>query len=182
MTDYFSFFGLPRQLELDRDQLQRRFYELSRKFHPDRFATSTPAEQQQALESTSILNDGYRVLREPVSRAEYVLKQNGFDIGEQRSKDVPPELLEEVFELNEQLDELRSGDEDAAAPLRESRQHFLSLLEEVDNELSSQFRSHDAASNEESRLAALSRMRGILNRRRYIRNLVNEVEKELAAH
>lgn len=182
MTDYFDFFGLPRQLELDEGDLQKKFYELSRKFHPDRFARGTPAEQQEALEATSILNDGYRILRDPVQRAEYLLKQNGFDIGEQRSKDVPPELLEEVFELNEQLEELRSGHEDAAEPLRRSRDHFLQLLAEVDDALRREFRAHDASSERETREASLGRMRGVLNRRRYIRNLLNEVEKELSVH
>ena len=58
---------------------------------------------------SSALNDAYRTLKDPVRRAEYILSTEGFDIGEQRSKDVPPELLEEVFELNESLDELREA-------------------------------------------------------------------------
>jgi len=182
VTDYFTFFGLPRQLELDEGELQKKFYELSRKYHPDRFARATPREQQEALEATSVLNDGYRVLRNPVQRAEYVLKQDGFDIGEQRSKDVPPELLEEVFELNEQLEELRSGDAEAAGPLRQSRDRFLGLLDDVDGELNQRFREHDAASESGARRAVLAKVRGVLNRRKYIRNLVNEVEKELSAH
>src|SRR4051812_25395544 len=91
--DYFSFFGIPRQLSLDLTDLQSRFYALSQEFHPDRYARSSAAEQQYALDATALLNDGYRVLRDPLKRAEYLLSQEGFDIGEQRSKDVPPELL-----------------------------------------------------------------------------------------
>ena len=78
---------------------------LSRKWHPDRFARASAEERQQALDASAILNDGYRALKDPIKRAEYLLKEHGFDIGEQQSKDVPPELLEEVFELNMALEE-----------------------------------------------------------------------------
>ena len=96
---------------VDTSDLQKRFYSLSRQFHPDRFARGAAAEQQYALDATALLNDAYRVLRDPIQRAEYLLKQEGFDIGEQRSKDVPPELLEEVFELNMLLEETPERDE-----------------------------------------------------------------------
>ena len=80
--DYYSFFGLERKLTLDGAALQKRFYELSREFHPDRFAQKPAEERLKAEESSAILNDGYRVLRDFVQRAEYVLKQEGFDVGE----------------------------------------------------------------------------------------------------
>src|SRR5581483_3182128 len=115
--NFFEFFALERKLRIDLDDLQKRFYELSRKWHPDRFSRKPAEEQAQALEATAILNDGYRTLRDPVKRAEYLLKEEGFPIGEQRSKDVPPELLEEVFELNMALEELKSGEESARPQL-----------------------------------------------------------------
>ena len=90
--NFFQFFGLEPKLRVDAESLQKRFYELSRQWHPDRFSRKSPAEQAEALEATSILNDGYRTLKDPVKRAEYLLKEEGFPIGEQRSKDVPPEL------------------------------------------------------------------------------------------
>jgi molecular chaperone HscB len=173
--DYFRAFGLAPKLSLDAAGLQKRFYELSRKLHPDRFAGKPRAEQDAALEASSVLNDAYRVLRDPVSRAEYLLKQEGFDIGEQRSKDVPPELLEEVFELNMALEELRHGDEDARGPLEQARARFIEMRDGIDGELAALFAVYDAGDRE-----ALAKIRAVLNRRRYIRNLVNEVEKELA--
>lgn len=176
-TDYFRFFGYggPR-LGLDTDDLQKRFYELSRRFHPDRFARMPAAEQQYALDATSLLNDAYRVLRDPVARAEYVLKQEGFDVGEQRSKDVPPELLEEVFELNMALEELRGGDSSARAQLEEAAAKFTAMRDDVDGELTVLGGWYDSAPSRE----LLQQIRNLLNRRRYIRNLVNEVQKELA--
>jgi len=179
--DYYEFFGLPRTLAVDPTELQRRFYTLSRQFHPDHFTLHSDQERRYSLEASSILNDAYRILRDPILRAEYVLKQAGFDIGEQRSKDVPPELLEEVFDLNMALDELRTGDESVLPQLDESRHKFLDMQRAIDAELEEQFLRHDAASEGEPRSAVLAGIRAILNRRRYISNLVNEVDKHLTA-
>jgi molecular chaperone HscB len=169
--DYFSFFGIPRKLSVDTADLQSRFYSLSRKFHPDRFARGTVADQQHALDATALINDAYRVLRDPIQRAEYLLAQEGFDIGEQRSKNVPPELLEEVFELNMLLEETPERDE-----LERARTKFQSMQAETDEELSSLFESYDASEDRK----VLQGIRGVLNRRRYIQNLVRDVEKALA--
>lgn len=171
-SDYFTFFGLPRRLSIEAAELQTRFYSLSRQFHPDRYARRSPEDQQYALEATALLNDAYRVLRDPVERAEYLLSQEGFDIGEQRSKDVPPELLEEVFELNMLLEETPGRDE-----LEAARDRFQTMQEGTDAELVQLFEKYDAS---ESR-AVLQAIRGVLNRRRYVQNLVRDVEKALAA-
>lgn len=179
VVDYFAFFGFEKTLTLDADELQRRYYMLSRQLHPDRYTRATETERNFSLEATSILNDGYRVLRDPVQRAEYILKDSGFDIGEQRSKDVPPELLEEVFDLNMALDELRGGDTAAIAQLEESRDRFVDMEKEIDADLHAKFLQYDAASEME-RHEILTSIRGILNRRRYIRNLIQEVNKEFA--
>jgi molecular chaperone HscB len=182
VPDYFAFFGLPRRLAVDLAELQRKFYAMSRLLHPDRYTRAPERERRYSLEATAILNDGYRVLRDPVERAEYVLKEAGFDIGEQRSRDVPPELLEEVFEFNMALDELKSGDRSVVPQLMESRESFQRMLAGIDGELAAQFAEHDAAPAGEARRAVLERIRKILNRRRYIRNLVSEVDKQLTAH
>lgn len=177
-SDYFRFFGLEPRLALDTDALQKRFYEMSRRLHPDRYTRRPEREKQCSLEATAILNDAWRTLKDPLERAEYVLKANGFEIGEQRSKDVPPELLEEVFELNMALEELREGDSGARSQLEDARNRFVAMRDDVDGELQRLFVKHDAAEPGDRR-AALSEIRGVLNRRRYIRNLIRDVEKEL---
>jgi molecular chaperone HscB len=176
--DYFHFFGLEQRLALDTDTLQKRFYELSRQLHPDRYTRRPERERQCSLEATAILNDAWRTLRDPLERAEYVLKSKGFEISEQRSKDVPPELLEEVFELNMALEELRDGGEGARSQLEEALQRFVSMRDEVDAELKRLFQKHDNA-EDAARQSVLTEVRGVLNRRRYIRNLIRDVEKEL---
>lgn len=173
--DYYGLLGLPRKLNLTQEELQNRFYELSRRLHPDVFTRKSETERRYALEASSILNDAYRTLRDPVKRANYVLKQEGFDIGEQRSKDVPPELLEEVFELNMALEEMRGGDDSARGQLESARGNFKGMLSGADSELQSQFEKHDAAPDRE----ILSQIRATVNRRKYIQNLVDEVEKVL---
>lgn len=178
-SGFFDFFGIPEQLSLDTAALQKRFYELSRQLHPDRYTLRPEREREFSLQATAILNDGYRTLRDPVKRAEYVLSTHGLNIGEQRSKNVPPELLEEVFELNMALEEIRSGDDSVRPQLELARTHLRSLLAGIDEELETQFRAFGAAA-EADRAGVLAAIRGILNRRRYIQNLVSEVGKELA--
>lgn len=173
--DYFRFFGLPQRLSVDLADLRTRFYALSRQIHPDRFTRRSAQEQQISLEASSILNDGYRVLLDPVERAEYVLTRHGFDIGEQRTKDVPPELLEEVFELNMALEEMRSGDDSARPELEEAKDNFEGMLTDADNQLVRLF----AVWDESQSPVDLSKIRGALNRRKYIQNLVRDVSQAL---
>lgn len=174
--DYFALFGIEPKLRIDPEGLQQRFYELSRKLHPDRFMRKSERERQLSLDASSALNDGYRTLRDPVQRAEYVLKQTGQQAPEQASGNVPPELLEEVFELNMALEEMRGGDAGARPELEAARAKFGSILEQADREMEELFAAYDAAP-ESAKLAAL---RSLLHRRKYITNLVREVEQELA--
>jgi molecular chaperone HscB len=178
--NFFEFFGLPPKLRLDQESLQKRFYELSRNWHPDRFTRKSAEEQAQALQATATLNDGYRTLRDPVKRAEYLLAEEGFPIGEQRSKDVPPELLEEVFGLNMMLEELKEGDESARPQLKAAKAHFANLKQSVDEGLEKLFAKYDVAeSRSETAKQALHEIRGVLNRRRYVENLIRDVERAL---
>lgn len=169
--DYFELLGLPAHLNISQEDLQRRFYDLSRQWHPDRFARKSEEQRQAALDTSSDLNDAYRTLREPVRRAEYVLKQQGFDVGEQGTKDVPPELLEEVFELNMAMEELRGGDESARAQLDQAAKKFHDMLTGIDTELEKLFINYDAQPGRES----LQPIRNLLNRRKYIQNLAAQV-------
>ncbi len=179
-SNYYDFFQLGRKLNVDEATLQKRFYELSRQWHPDRFTRKSSSEQADALEATSILNDGYRTLRDPVKRAEYLLSEEGFPIGEQRSKDVPPELLEEVFELNMMLEELKAGDDTARPQLEGAKQNFLAMRAGIDRELQILFSKYDAAESEsETARQALHEIRPVLNRRRYVENLIRDVDRAL---
>lgn len=169
-SDYFEFFNLPRNLAIDTKDLEQRFYSLSRKWHPDLFARAGPQEKEASLEATAIINDGYRTLRDPIARALYLLRQEGFDVGEQGSKDVPPELLEEVFELNMAIEELRDGDDNALPQLESARRRFEDMRDELDSELQAKFAEWDAGRDRNT----LADIRGLLNRRKYVTNLISQ--------
>lgn len=160
--NYFDFFSLPHKLDVDLQDLERRFHALSRQHHPDRFTLKSREEQQQALDATALLNDAYRTLRDPIKRAEYLLKEHGFDIGEQKSNNVPPELLEEVFALNMAIEEMDRPE------LEKARQRFAGMRDELDRELAVKFSAYDRAGDR----AVLAEIRGLLNRRKYIHNLI----------
>jgi molecular chaperone HscB len=192
-TDYFAFFGLPRKLWIEMGELERRFHQLSWKLHPDNFVRAGEREREMSLDRSSQLNDAYRALADPVRRVEYLLALEGARKEGQTKQQAPPELLEEVFELNESLDELRAArrahtDGTALAELRTrleaAQQAFDGKLREADAELMQAAREWDAALDagapEAKRQELMSRMNEILNRRSYLRNLVNNVAQELA--
>ena len=120
-VDYFTFFGLARKLNVDVVHLEREFYELSRKLHPDLYIRADKREQEWSLEQSSLLNDAYRTLKDPIKRTQYLLRLEGVELEEQskaatekarakgqvKKQVVPPDLLEDVFELNLRVEELR---------------------------------------------------------------------------
>jgi molecular chaperone HscB len=120
--DYFSFLGLPRALTIDPQDLERRFRDLSRKFHPDYYYNAPPAERLASLERSSYLNDAYRALKNPITRIEHLLAIEGLPSAksETGTAKVPPSLLEEVFALNEELDEIRALRQAQGAPSEKS--------------------------------------------------------------
>jgi len=191
-TDYFAFFGLPQKLALDPADLEQRFHSLSWKLHPDNFVRASESERELSLERSSQLNDAYRTLLDPISRVEYLLAREGMRREGQQKQQAPPELLEEVFDLNESLDELRmaraaGGDAEERARLSKTltaaAQKFQDSLAGVDAELKQLFaawdRTIDANADANARRALMERMNATLNRRSYIRNLVAGVRKEL---
>ena len=128
-ADYFTFFGFPPKLNVDLARLEREFYALSRHLHPDINAVHSDREQAWSLEKSSQLNDAYRTLKDPISRTEYLLHLEGVQLEEQskaateearrtgklKKQVVPPDLLEQVFELNMQLEEDAHEPEDGRA-------------------------------------------------------------------
>ena len=200
-VDYFSFFGLPRKLNLDTAILEREFYSFSRKLHPDIYAGNDSREQEWSLEQSSRLNDAYRTLKDPIRRTEYLLKLEGIELEGQskaateaarmtgeKKQIVPPDLLEEVFELNMQLEEARANKkvelEDATltTELQNQRKFLEAKFESLFDELRGYWNEWDAAceaGNEDGQKGARDRMVDLLNRRSYIRNLVRDVNEVL---
>lgn len=190
-SNYFSVFGLVPRLDLDFGMLEHEFHKLSRKLHPDRFARASSREKEWSLADTALLNDAYRTLRDPIRRTEYLLKLHGAEIGEEHSgkgrtdpSRVPADLLEEVFDLNLQLEEMRANpkmsEDDPAltADLTLAKRKFGGLLDEVDRDLRSHWKAWDEG-DEVARADAQKSMIALLDRRRYLNNLVREVTESL---
>jgi molecular chaperone HscB len=203
MSDYFEFFTLPRHLTIDVPALEKSFYAQSRRLHPDRFASKPVEEQEAALAQASLLNDAYRTLKDPIPRTEYLLKLEGVELeeqsqratesakaaGTQKKQLIPPELLEEVFELNMQLQEMRMakqmGDDEDPILRRDlltAQTNFQAMLAAIQTELEALWTAWDTAINT-SDLPALDRTKAamvvLLNRRSYVRNLVRDVAEAL---
>jgi len=186
-VDYFAVFGLPRRLWIEMNALEQKFLQMSWKLHPDNFVNAPEQERELSLKRSSELNDAYRTLRDPVGRVEYLLGIEGARKEGEHKQQAPPELLEEVFELNESLDELREAKESGGdltalrVSLEAARDNFQEKLVEVDGQLQSAARDWDAALTADSaaRKKIMARLNELLNRRSYIRNLVTNVQKEL---
>lgn len=191
---YFSVFGIAPRLNIDLEALEREFHRLSRKLHPDRFARASENERQWSLADTALLNDAYRTLKDPIRRTEYLLKLHGAEIGEEfagknrpnemGASRAPADLLEEVFDLNMQLEEMRmsraSGGDDPALKqsLTEAKKKFEALLDAVDADLQVLWNAWDSG-DEAARHAGQNKMVALLDRRRYLSNLVREVNETL---
>jgi len=207
-VDYFRFFGLPRKLNLDVAALEKEFYALSRKLHPDLYARVGGLEQRWSEEQSSLLNDAYRTLKDPFRRTQYFLKLEGVELeeqsksatekaratGEVKKQVVPADLLEEVFELNLQLEELRAnkkmGEEDPQlardldAHKKDLEKKYEALLDELKGYWSEWdgLIAHQANLEmipESARRPLRDKMVDLLNRRNYIRNLVRDVNEAL---
>lgn len=184
--DFFTFFGLPRRLGLDAQDLERRFRELSRKFHPDYFYNAPPAERLASLERSSYLNDAYRTLRNPAARIEHLLAIEGLPPvkSEEGTVKVPPALLEEVFALNEELDEIRelreSGGDEARLRVRldAARTPIQRKRDEHERRIQELSARYDSQSSATERRATLEALREQLLERRYIDNLIATIERE----
>ena len=199
---YFEVFSLPPKLGLDTVALEKSFYRLSRDFHPDRFASKPADEQAAATEKSSLLNDAYRTLRDPIRRTEYLLETQGVEMeeqsvkateaaraaGTQKKQIVPPDMLEEAFELNMQLEEMKmakfAGDDDPQLrqDLEAARANFTGLLDASQQQLEAEWTSWDAAvdsGDDGAKDAAKDEMVALLNRRSYLRNLVRDVTAAL---
>ena len=195
---YFAIFSLPSKLTIDTVALERDFYSLSRRLHPDLYARKSAEEQAWSLRQSSLLNDAYRTLKDPVARTAYLLKLEGLRVEDENSETrdpvakqnrVPADLLEEVFELNMQLEEMRANlkmGEDAPAlrgDLERAQVQFKGMLAAVDTDLHRAWAAWDAALDAND--AAVkdkqkNAMVALLDRRSYLRNLLREVDSVLS--
>jgi molecular chaperone HscB len=200
--NYFEVFSLPEKLAIDTAALEKQFYAMSRRLHPDRFASRPATEQEEALRQSSLLNDAYRTLKDPILRTQYLLKLHGVELEEQskaatdkaretgveKKQVVPPELLEEVFELNMQLQEMRAAKQmgedepELRRDLMTAKDAFDARMVETQADLEGLWARWDLAldaDDDAGKASARDAMVGLLNKRSYLRNLVRDVNDAL---
>ncbi len=190
--DYFDALGLPKKLTIDLSALENTYHGLGRRIHPDRYASSPAQLRDLSLRATALLTKSYRTLREPVSRGLYWLELNGHKLAE-NNKQVPPELAEIVFEVQEQLADLRAVGADAPAALREKvenrRRELVLAMDELNGHLLANFTQWDAIDSDdldnksnnprENKPELVTELKMILSKIAYFRTLIRDIDREL---
>ncbi|MGH7933428.1 MAG: hypothetical protein ACREQN_09705 [Candidatus Binataceae bacterium] len=183
--DFFAALGLPRRLVIDTSLLEQAYHQLGRRIHPDRFATAAAPIRKASLRSTALLTRGYRTLREPISRGLYWLELHGHKLAD-NNKSVPPELAELVFEVQEQLAELRDaresgGDEarELATAIGERRARLQAAIDGAQDELERNFTRWDAGDDEKNGDRLTVELKADLSKIAYLRTLIRDVDREL---
>ena len=180
--DCFAALGVPRRLTIDLNLLEQTYHELGRRLHPDRFASSPEPVRAASLKATALLTRSYRTLRDPVGRGLYWLELNGAKLAENNQR-VPPEIAALVFEVQEQIAELRGAPGNgAAAVLRQRREELEGLMTQANHELAENFARWDQGPDGENPRATLtSELKSVLSRIAYLRTLVRDVDRGLEA-
>ena len=174
--DYFEVFGLSRALAVDPATLEKTLHELSRKYHPDYFTTAPEAGRVQAVRMTALINDAYRTLRNHLRRVEYLLAIEGF---KSDGSKVPQTLLMEVFEINEQLEEVKAGTasieqiDSLRAQIQQKREQFDTELQTASDEWDTLLKSGAPDPKLKEQLRKLAE---IVSESSYIRNPESELD------
>jgi len=188
--DYFACFKLPRLLNIDEQELERIYYDLSRTFHPDFYSTKDDSEKAISLGNSAFLNSAYRTLKDPIQRVEYLIRLEAGAVKDIRSNP-PADLFEEILELQEDLESFRSlsSPEDSIerSELREKLQCAREHLEDRQAKMETALweKSHewdqvqtansDPDEARDQKNVVLRSMQEILSNRTYICNMVKEL-------
>ncbi len=184
--DLFAAVGLPRLLQIDTASLESAYHDLGRRIHPDRFASASAEIRDASLRATALLTRAYRTLRDPISRGLYWLELHGHKLAENNNQ-VPPDLAELVFEVQEQLGELRAARENGQADARAlrlelnaKRASLQGLADELYAELVENFAAFDAGGGPDPD-QLFAELKTVLSKIAYLKTLIRDVDRELSA-
>ncbi|MGK5086991.1 Fe-S protein assembly co-chaperone HscB [Bdellovibrionota bacterium FG-2] len=172
--DYFALLGVPPRLILESCTLERRFYELSRALHPDRFSNAPPSVRRSSLEWMSLVNQAYKTLRDPMTRREYLLSLYGIDLAGQGG--MPRELAENWFELQDWVEE--NPPEQSRTKVSDFRGRLLQIQAELNSRLSDLDRQIDEGVFQRQEVRAiLLDLAQSLQKRTYLDSLFRDVQR-----
>jgi len=183
-VNFFEVFELPRRLAIDGDQLQRQFYALARRTHPDFHQAAPPAERAAVEERAALVNAAYRTLRDPVARVDYLVRLEegrATKEGSEARPQAPPALLAEMFEIQEALAEAKAGALDDAARdgLREQRDRLRERYAAEETRLRGPLAERWDAASAAERPAALAALKEALATRAYLRTVIADLAEAL---
>ncbi len=183
--NYFEVFGLPRRLAIDAAELQRRFYELSRRHHPDFHHGASADEQAAALDASARLNAAYRALRDPIARIEYLVRlEEGRATREGATvkPKAPPALLAEMFEIQEALAEAKTENHLGDAmrqTLRDQRERLRERHRAEEARLTGPLSQAWDVADAAGRPALLESFKQALATRAYLRTVITDLGEAL---
>jgi molecular chaperone HscB len=187
--DYFTCLGLPRLLTIDATGLENKFYEMSRSFHPDFYQTKTDTERTISLGNSALLNTAYRTLKDPIQRAEYLVRLEAGSVKEIRNHP-PADLFEEILSLQDDLENFRAaaGQPEAEltnlrAKLQSDREMLEQRQQSMESRLFGLFETWDYLQRQAEptdsirakKDSVLKEIRELLSNRTYVRNIVNDL-------
>jgi molecular chaperone HscB len=173
--DHFERLGLPRRFSIDAGELERAYLARSRMVHPDYHVGSSGGDLSASLELSAAINEAYNTLRDPFTRAEYLLRLEGGPSASEQ-KQVPPAFLAEMLEARERIEEARTGcPDDASILAAEFDKRYDGIIAEAAKSLD---RLQALPKGDATRVPLHARIRSELNAAKYVRGLIRDINAE----
>ena len=171
-NDYFSVLGVPPVYELDQNLLEERFQQIVGELHPDFFINSSKEDQRLSERASTILNQAFEVLKDPFKRAKYLITMRGKEL-EWNERVLPQGFLEEMFALQEQLDEMQENQD------HEGVKQMWDMMENQRENLKFELvRSFKLLENVENSWEVIEEIQKNLNAEHYLQRLFERIPDE----
>ena len=176
MTDYFDFYGLPLSFNPDAALVKQKFYEFSKKYHPDFYINETEEKQAEVLEKSTVNNKAYQILSDPHKRLPYILELKG-QLAEGEHYVLPQDFLMDMMDINETLMDLQfDPDSEKLAAVKVD----VSAVEQgIQNEISALTDSFESKSEAEQAIL-LPAIKDLYYRSKYLVRIKESIDKASA--
>ena len=168
--EYFEIFGFQRQFDIDQGQLSQQYRIIQATVHPDKFANATDAERLASVQTSSLINQAYQTLRDPLDRAKYLLGLYGIDLSVETDTRMDPQFLMQQMELREALENIGSNSD--------SLSKLLSLGDSLDLQVSNLLEKIAVLLNDPSireKSSELSQARNLVRQLQFLSKLQSEI-------
>jgi molecular chaperone HscB len=172
--NYFEIFNAPVAYEIDLNRISGLYRELQKSVHPDRFAHASDQEKRLAMQQTSLINQAFQTLKDPILRAQYLLQLQGMEIHAETDTTMDGEFLMEQMEIREAIAEVR----DKADPLAELDK-LAAILKNKFEKLSAAFTEQHASQSLKAARETVRKMQFVVKAQSEIHELVEELENEM---